>query len=116
EVALYILNTKRDTLTALEAKYGLSITISAQSGLVGSQFNIERGETRAPVAAAPVQHIRADAASIEDYDEPEVEEEATEEAESEREASGETQGGRNKRRRRRRRGGRDNGAVQATEL
>ncbi|WMT88709.1 ribonuclease E/G [Pelagibacterium sp. 26DY04] len=116
EVALYILNTKRDTLTALEAKYGLSITISAQSGLVGSQFNIERGETRAPVAAAPVQHIRADAASIEDYDEPEVEEEATEEAESEREASGENQGGRNKRRRRRRRGGRDNGAVQATEL
>ncbi|WMT90633.1 Rne/Rng family ribonuclease [Pelagibacterium sp. H642] len=116
EVALYILNTKRDTLTALEAKYGLSITISAQSGLVGSQFNIERGETRAPVAAAPVQHIRADAASIEDYDEPEVEEEATEEAESEREASQETQGGRNKRRRRRRRGGRDNGAVQATEL
>ena len=116
EVALYILNSKRDTLTGLEAKYSLSITISAQSGLVGSQFNIERGETRAPVAAAPVQHIRADAASIEDYDEPEVEEETIEEAETDREAVAESQGGRNKRRRRRRRGGRENGTVQPTEL
>ncbi|WP_332714082.1 Rne/Rng family ribonuclease [Pelagibacterium mangrovi] len=116
EVALYILNTKRDTLTTLEAKYGLSITISAQSGLVGSQFNIERGEARTPVAAAPVQHIRADAASIDDYEEPEVEEEVTEEAESEGEAaSADGQNGRGRRRRRRRRGG-SNGAVQATEV
>ena len=116
EVALYILNTKRDTLTGLEAKYGLSITVSAQSGLVGSQFNIERGEARAPVAAAPVQHIRADSASLQDYDEPEIEDaEDEEDAESGREAVGERDGGRNKRRRRRRRGGKDGEAVQATE-
>jgi ribonuclease E len=122
EVALYILNTKRETLTALEAKYGLSITISAQSGLLGSQFNIERGEARAPVAAAPVQHIRADAASMDDYQEPEVEEEEEEEAEIEAkievedDASGERDGNRNKRRRRRRRGGKENAAIQATEV
>tara|TARA_R100000365_G_scaffold2943_1_gene9161 strand:+ start:115 stop:2703 length:2589 start_codon:yes stop_codon:yes gene_type:complete len=118
EVALYILNTKRETLTALEAKYGLSITISAQSGLLGSQFNIERGEARAPVAAAPVQHIRADAASMDDYQEPEVEEEAEVEAEIEAEddMSGERDGNRNKRRRRRRRGGKDSAAIQATEV
>ncbi|AEQ51565.1 Rne/Rng family ribonuclease [Pelagibacterium halotolerans] len=118
EVALYILNTKRETLTALEAKYGLSITISAQSGLVGSQFNIERGEARAPVAAAPVQHIRADAASLDDYQEPEVEEEAEAETEiaAEDETGGERDGNRNKRRRRRRRGGKDNAAIQATEV
>jgi ribonuclease E len=116
EVALYILNTKRDTLTTLEAKYGLSITISAQSGLVGSQFNIERGEARTPVAAAPVQHIRADAASLDDYEEPEVEEEVAEEPESESEAaSADGQNGRGRRRRRRRRGG-SNGAIQATEV
>eukprot|EP00873_Tetraselmis_striata_P030553 jgi/Tetstr1/450817/TSEL_037853.t1 len=118
EVALYILNTKRETLTALEAKYGLSITISAQSGLLGSQFNIERGEARAPVAAAPVQHIRADAASMDDYQEPEVEEEAEVETEIEAEddTSGERDGNRNKRRRRRRRGGKDSAAIQATEV
>ena len=121
EVALYILNTKRETLTALEAKYGLSITISAQSGLLGSQFNIERGEARAPVAAAPVQHIRADAASMDDYQEAEVEveeEEAEVEAEIEAEddTAGERDGSRNKRRRRRRRGGKENAAIQATEV
>ncbi|WP_421950299.1 Rne/Rng family ribonuclease [Pelagibacterium sp.] len=117
EVALYILNTKRETLTALEAKYGLSITISAQSGLVGSQFNIERGEARAPVAAAPVQHIRADAASMDDYQEPEAEqEEADADIEAEDDTSGERDGNRNKRRRRRRRGGKDGAAIQATEV
>ncbi|WP_338606702.1 ribonuclease E/G [Pelagibacterium nitratireducens] len=120
EVALYILNTKRETLTALEAKYGLSITVSAQSGLLGSQFNIERGEARAPVAAAPVQHIRADAASMDDYEESEDQEEEVVEAEAEVEAeddtSGEGNGNRNKRRRRRRRGGKENGAIQATDI
>ncbi|HCO54332.1 MAG TPA: ribonuclease E/G, partial [Pelagibacterium sp.] len=93
--------TKRETLTALEAKYGLSITVSAQSGLLGSQFNIERGEARAPVAAAPVQHIRADAASMDDYEESEDQEEEVVEAEAEVEAeddtSGEGNGNRNKR-------------------
>ncbi|HWJ86803.1 MAG TPA: ribonuclease E/G, partial [Pelagibacterium sp.] len=118
EVALYILNTKRDSLTALEAKYALSITISAQSGLVGSQFNIERGEARAPVAAAPVQHIRADAASMEDYDDAEADIEAEDAVETVSESdtdSGEEQNGRSKRRRRRRRGNGE-GTVQATEI
>lgn len=117
EVALYILNTKRETLTALEAKYQLSITISAQSGLVGSQFNIERGEARAPVASAPVQHIRADAASMDDFEDIEAEQdEATAEAEAEEDTSGERDGRSSKRRRRRRRGGKDSAAVQATEV
>ncbi|SDG66535.1 Rne/Rng family ribonuclease [Pelagibacterium luteolum] len=128
EVALYILNSKRDSLTALEAKYGLSITISAQSGLVGNQFNIERGETRVPVAAPAVQHIRADAASMDDYDETAEDEEADEEVveaaeatdtEDHRESTGDGQGSRNKRRRRRRRNGTGNGhaapAVVAAE-
>ena len=114
EVALYILNTKRDTLTALEAKYGLSITISAQSGLVGSQFSIERGEARVQIAA-PVQHIRADSASIQDYDEPEIEEAEEEEAESGQESAVERDESRNRRRRRRRRGG-NGDAVQAAEI
>ncbi|WP_127143454.1 Rne/Rng family ribonuclease [Pelagibacterium montanilacus] len=109
EVALYILNSKRHILSALEERHGLSITISASNGLVGNQFNIERGETRNPV---PVEasHIRADAASMDDYDDVE-EEEAPEVAEEEAQADAEPdtsdQGnGRNsKRRRRRRRGG-----------
>src|SRR5690554_2113930 len=122
EVALYILNSKRDSLTLLEAKYGLSITISAQNDLVGNQFNIDRGETRAPVAAPVVQHIRADSASMEDYDEPDVaeDEDASEEIEAaspraDRSDASSDQQGRGKRRRRRRRGGKDSDAAQAVE-
>jgi ribonuclease E len=124
EVALYILNTKRETLLALEAKYELSITISAQSGLVGAQFNIERGETRAPVSAAVVQHIRADSATMDDYDETEIEddvevedEEDVEVAEGEaEEASRQPQRDAKRRRRRRRGKGIGGGAVQPGEV
>ncbi|WP_116654074.1 Rne/Rng family ribonuclease [Pelagibacterium sediminicola] len=108
EVALYILNTKRETLLALEAKYGLSITISALSDLVGSQFNIERGEARTPVSAAAVQHIRADSATMSDYDE--AEGEAESEGEETADADSHVQrDGKRRRRRRRGRGGNGNG-------
>ncbi|MCD7061110.1 Rne/Rng family ribonuclease [Pelagibacterium xiamenense] len=112
EVALYILNTKRHTLSLLEEKYGLSITISASDAMVGNQFTIERGESRGPLPnAAQVQHIRADAASMDDYDEAEAAEEKEEEA-----AVSEEQPSRSKRRRRRRRGtGGGQAAVSPTE-
>ncbi|WP_404403800.1 Rne/Rng family ribonuclease [Pelagibacterium halotolerans] len=115
EVALYILNTKRHTLSMLEEKYGLSITISASDAMVGNQFTIERGESRGPLPnAAQVQHIRADAASMEDYEEADAAEAA-----EEREDAGQAdeQPARGKRRRRRRRGSSGGQAVvSATEI
>jgi ribonuclease E len=111
DVALYILNFKRDTLTALESRNGLSITITADSKLTGHQFSIEKGETRVASYAdqRAASHVRVDSAIIEgDAEEEEVETDEdvaeTEERPSAAE-NGEGEGSGRRRRRRRRRGG-----------
>ncbi len=110
EVALYILNFKRETLSALEVRNNLSITITADGKLTGQQFFIEKGEARAPAYADQriATHVRVDSAVIEDLveeDEPvETEEEEVEERNA-AEANGEGEGNGRRRRRRRRRGG-----------
>lgn len=109
EVALYILNFKRDTLTALEARNALSITITADSKLTGHQFSIEKGETRVSsyVDQRVASHVRVDSAVIEEADDDvEVEEDESEEENTEaRQDNGEGEGNGRRRRRRRRRGG-----------
>ncbi|MDV3250905.1 ribonuclease E/G [Devosia sp. BK] len=111
DVALYILNFKRDTLTALEARNSLSITITADSKLTGHQFSIEKGETRVSsyVDQRVASHVRVDSAVIDEADDDvEVEEEETEDEEEAVEArqdNGEGEGNGRRRRRRRRRGG-----------
>ena len=113
EVALYILNFKRETLTALEIRNQLSITITADGKMTGHQFAIEKGEARVMAYAEQraAEHVRVDSAVIEDSDD-EIVEEAEDEEVEERTASssegGEAEGGR-RRRRRRRRGGADRG-------
>jgi ribonuclease E len=119
EVALYILNFKRETLIALEIRNQLSITITADGKMTGHQFAIEKGEARvmAYTDTRVTEHVRVDSAIIEDDADDEivdeVEEEEVEEA-GERAASptttegGEGEGGR-RRRRRRRRGGAERG-------
>jgi ribonuclease E len=123
ETAFYILNQKRESLRALEARFGVSITVFAEANLPpGQHFLIERGEPVQPrlraeavegeaaAPPAPRQEERAGAAravhpeDIEMEDLPETEEE---------DAAGETERGeggngeeRKRRRRRRRRGGR----------
>ncbi|MBB4050478.1 ribonuclease E [Devosia subaequoris] len=112
EVALYILNFKRDTLSQLEARNKLSITITADSKMTGHQFAIEKGETRISAYAdqRAAAHVRVDSAVIEDTEEDddvaEVEVEA-EEAETRPADSSEGEGSGRRRRRRRRRGGRN---------
>ncbi|MGV8830886.1 MAG: Rne/Rng family ribonuclease [Devosia sp.] len=116
EVALYILNFKRETLTTLEIRNQLSITITADGKMTGHQFAIEKGDARVIAYAEQrnAEHVRVDSATIEDnsdddiVDEAELEDEDTEEAAapSAEAADGE---GRTRRRRRRRRGGADRG-------
>ncbi|SFV32747.1 ribonuclease E [Devosia crocina] len=114
EVALYILNYKRDTLSMLEARNALSITITADSKLTGHQFGIEKGETRVSSYAEQraASHVRVDSAVIEDIEE-DVEVEETEDTEDTpaeaRQDNGEGEGSGRRRRRRRRRGGGNGG-------
>ncbi|ODT70692.1 MAG: ribonuclease E [Pelagibacterium sp. SCN 63-23] len=116
EVALYILNFKRETLTQLEIRNNLSITITADSKLAGHDFHIEKGEARVSAYAdqRAAAHVRVDSAVIEDADEDEVEVEAEAEEAEETEAradNGEGEGNGRRRRRRRRRGGRNGEQV-----
>ncbi|WP_417308875.1 Rne/Rng family ribonuclease [Devosia sp.] len=105
DVALYMLNSKRNTLIALEVKYELSITIVADDHVGPTHFAIERGEARVndrlPTAGT---HVRVDTTVLEDADD-DIEDDTadeTENAAASNDESGE-RGGR--RRRRRRRGG-----------
>ena len=122
EVALYILNFKRETLTQLEIRNHLSITITADGKLTGHQFAIEKGEARVSAYAdqRSAAHVRVDSAIIEDAEEDEAAIEETEDAEeSEVHAdNGEGEGNGRRRRRRRRRGGRngDQAAQQASDV
>ncbi|MHA6299233.1 Rne/Rng family ribonuclease [Devosia sp. CAU 1758] len=111
EVALYILNFKRETLSQLEMRNNLSITITADGKMTGHQFAIEKGETRVSAYAdqRAAVHVRVDSAIIEDADEEELdaEVEETEETEARAADAGEGDGTGRRRRRRRRRGGRN---------
>ncbi len=116
ETAFYILNQKRESLIALEARFGVSVTVMADNGVApGQHFLIERGESVSPpplaegegsgpqARPAPASRaIHLEDIEIEDESEP-VEEEA---AESE-EIRAEGENAERKRRRRRRRRGRD---------
>ena len=108
EVALYILNFKRETLTALEQRNNLSITITADGKMTGQQFAIEKGEARVSSYAETraVEHVRVDTAVIDDAGDEFVEDEADEAEDLPVSAAevGEGEPSR-KRRRRRRRGG-----------
>jgi ribonuclease E len=105
DVALYILNYKRPTLSQLEAKYDLTITIVAEDHLVGTHFVIERGESRGGAETRPSEHVRVDSAAMEDV---EAEESEAEDAEAPRSHDGHEghgeEGEHGRRRRRRRRG------------
>ncbi len=113
DVALYILNAKRHTLSMLEAKYDLSINVMADDHVGTQHFAIERGEARQlERGELPGTHVRVDTAKlVEDtsadddvIDEVEDEEEDNEKAET-RSARADEGGERSGRRRRRRRRG-----------
>ncbi|WP_137152104.1 ribonuclease E/G [Devosia sp. FKR38] len=117
DVALYILNFKRETLIALEMRNQLSITITADGKMTGHQFAIEKGEARVMAYAdqRATEHVRVDSAIIEDdIDDDIVDEVEDEDSDAEAKPAaaaaeaGEGENGR-RRRRRRRRGGAERG-------
>jgi ribonuclease E len=126
EVALYILNQKRQELSRIEAEHGMQITFEPREGLAAGSFELERTKSRDP-GERPRPHAVSIEAGFVPSDEPEpeyqeeVEEEELEAAEDEA-ADGEeaaeqqsferSEGQRETRdggRRRRRRGGRGRG-------
>ncbi|MBS1168066.1 MAG: ribonuclease, Rne/Rng family protein [Proteobacteria bacterium] len=108
-VALYILNQKRKHLSDLEARFGLTITISADEHLGSQHYVLERGEiilNPAPPPPAPTltpESVQPYDEEIDEEIEDEEEEDEAEKAQSSREERGGDGDGRRKRRRRRRR-------------
>jgi len=114
EVALYLLNFKRETLTTLEIRNQLSITITADGKMTGHQFAIEKGDARVVAYAEQraAEHVRVDSAIIEDDADDDIVDDSEDEDTEDKAASesGEGEGeGRSRRRRRRRRGGAERG-------
>jgi ribonuclease E len=112
-VALYLLNQKRHTLSEIEKRYGFSVTIEADDELHAADCEIERVRSRRDDRERPGPELaRASYEEVSD-EAPADEAESTEDREAgertdergERE-EGDRDGGRRRRRRRRRRGGR----------
>ena len=112
EVALYILNQKRRHLADLEARFGLSISITADDSLGTKHLEIENREiVERPEGEEPPQAMIM--VHPEEPDEPDevIEEDDSEtEAETRSNASAESDGEGGQRRRKRRRRGRRSGA------
>ncbi len=144
ETAFYILNQKRESLTALEARFGVTVTVVAEVALApGQHFVIERGEPvqprmmaeriegealaesvshrpterSAPRAGASARAIHPEDIEMDDVEEEETteEEDAEEASEDRTETGSEGSEERKKRRRRRRRGGRNGEAREPRE-
>lgn len=119
EVALYLLNHKRDRIGDMERRYVMRVILAADPSLVPPDFRIERSKTRQPGDVTRPEVARSDsqrpltqesayASDAEDGEADETEIESTAEAGAAAgEEGGETADGRaRRRRRRRRRGGR----------
>jgi ribonuclease E len=114
EVALYVLNHKRAHLRALEERFRISITVSADPAVTGQQsYVIDRGEqVHTPEAARSLAAQQPQLAPVEEIEDETVEadenfEESEFPAEAEQRVEGsEREGGEGARRRRRGRGGR----------
>ena len=111
DVALYILNHKRDSVTALEQQFGIAIVILADASLTATEHRAERigwrGGTQRK-AAKPARTADADADANSASDEARRDEEETSDEDQPRRRKRGRRGGR-----RRRRGG--DGADRAVE-
>jgi ribonuclease E len=113
-IANYIMNQKRDHVTNIELRYGLSVRVEGDPMLISPDFSLEKFKTATrivPEAVAPV--ISADASLMDQIDEDvedEIEEDIIDEVEEEEERKP-----KKRRRRRRRRKGQSSDTDTATE-
>jgi ribonuclease E len=116
EVALWLLNRKRDRLSEIEARFGMSVFLQPDEKLMGPALRIERLRAAEPMAvAAGPSALRMDyAPEVEDIA-PELEEEEADSPSAEAREETAEEGERRRRRRRRRRGGRREGGPQGAE-
>ena len=116
EVALWLLNRKRDRLSEIEARFGMSVFLQPDEKLMGPALRIERLRAAEPMAvAAGPSALRMDyAPEVEDIA-PEIEEEEADSPSAEAREETAEEGERRRRRRRRRRGGRREGGPQGAE-
>jgi len=106
QVALYLLNQKRQALLSIEARYGLSVQVSNDDSLIPPAMRVERLRARLPGEFVP-QLALPPVVSIPDIDD-EVEDDIVEiEAEDETTARAPRQEGRSEPRRDEERGGDD---------
>jgi ribonuclease E len=119
DVALYILNHKREWLSRIETSYGVRVEMIADPAKAGDNFEVEKTGVKREVEEAPTEIVRADMTEtiLPDNDDAiapaaaDPDEEETGETPDERRAhadeGGEERGGRRRRRRRGRRGRRE---------
>jgi ribonuclease E len=123
DVALYVLNQKRAHLRALEERFAITLTVSADETLTAPlAFAVDRGEQVHTVEAAKAIAEKSEATAIPLEEEDDLEETAEFETETEEGEApvsdvaaeqGEGEGAGRRRRRRRRRGGRNGGEAHA---
>ncbi len=76
DIALYVLNHKRENLTELERQFGVSIVVIADASVQANRFTIEKAEA-ATGEGVDIRHIQPDSAVIvESGDEEEVREDS----------------------------------------
>jgi ribonuclease E len=104
-VALYILNQKRESLTQIEARYSLKVMVARDDSLIPPAFRLERLRTYEAGEAPPLRAIQAPIVTEEDEEgeADETIEVAETAAEPASEAAAEDDRARRRRRRRRRR-------------
>src|SRR5207237_3667101 len=68
-VALYILNQKRESLTQIEARYGVKVMVARDDSLIPPSFRLERLRAYTAARAQPLRSIQAPTLVEEDEDE-----------------------------------------------
>ncbi|HLY58418.1 MAG TPA: ribonuclease E/G [Stellaceae bacterium] len=112
QIALYLLNQKRDALTAIEKRYGFRVTVGQDDALIPPAFRLERTRPLTPeeLAQLPAPVVPAVEPEPEEAVEEEVDDRETA-AGAEVSAESSEDRARRKRRRRRRRHGGGEGAA-----
>ncbi|MEM9839642.1 MAG: Rne/Rng family ribonuclease, partial [Pseudomonadota bacterium] len=109
DVAMYILNTKREWLQRLETAFGVKTNILADSGKFGDQYEVQGSGS--PSEAVSLKDTIGDDGPTSDFEAPELPSGETETTKSEDDGEDKPK----RRRRRRRRRGRDEDGAETTE-